>query len=477
MPETTTSPDKRKLEQFPNSTQYCTYSRHRPPHCIIYSIKRQLFAKPYELSNSACPSKHGNNTNGSKNYNELELESRENITVPQELEMHHTRSLGVKLHNGGINGTNPIPIPIPNPKRAPILTSREREFEHGSPKNGGQTGNSKNSTKPIQQRVPFPTIHSPEKRRRTKTDNQPQKVELVCTNSPLQDGGYLHAERSPKRRRLDDQSRSKRCLLYGSNSLPTQKTPSIQLGSTGLPVQLPTIRPVISTMDLHQGHTSTHSHTQVTGYEDNNLHRRHPDNGRDTVSCQRTHCRTDISAGKLGIHCEPPKINFKPNANNRISRVRDQISHNGDAITRGKNKTHQTRDNKALAIREPINSRTISITGQAKPRLPGHPTSSSVLQKHAGLPSTVPTIRGSTVSEPTTSIIRSSRGDGMVENPPNQMERETPTQTKPSTDNRDRRLQHRMGSVLSERGYGGTLVKDRESDAHQLPRTSSSNAS
>ena len=46
------------------------------------------------------------------------------------------------------------------------------------------------------------------------TYNQPKRVELICGDSALQNGGHPHAKRHPLTRRLDDKGRPEGCILH-----------------------------------------------------------------------------------------------------------------------------------------------------------------------------------------------------------------------------------------------------------------------
>ena len=67
------------------------------------------------------------------------------------------------------------------------------------------------------------------------------------------------------------------------------------------------------------------------------------------------------------------------------------------------------------------------------------------------------------------------RTTGLVGETPDQMERVMFDLTKTITSDRDRCINHRLGSYMQGSPNRGTLVRDRESLAHKLPRTSSSN--
>ena len=71
--------------------------RHRHFNCVSFSYSKNVFTKPYAISNSACFLTDGDNTNGSKSRNDLQHDSRETCLIPKELGIYLKRPLGHKL--------------------------------------------------------------------------------------------------------------------------------------------------------------------------------------------------------------------------------------------------------------------------------------------------------------------------------------------------------------------------------------------
>ena len=117
----------------------------------------------------------------------------------------------------------------------------------------------------------FKSLSCPQERWRTTPSNQPKSIEQVCTEGTLQDGGYPHSKGPPEARGLAGQGRPERCLFFNTDRPPTQKVSQVYLQRELLPVQLSTIRPVLSSMGS--------SHSQGERCKANSLHRRYTDTG------------------------------------------------------------------------------------------------------------------------------------------------------------------------------------------------------
>ena len=109
------------------------------------------------------------------------------------------------------------------------------------------------------QRLPLSIVHSPQEGRWQKACHQPKEVEFICDTRTLQNG---YAEGCPKTGRLDDNSRPKGCVLYDTNSTQSQTLAQIQVEGGHLPIQLPPIWSVVSTLGLYQDLEASSDHPQ-----------------------------------------------------------------------------------------------------------------------------------------------------------------------------------------------------------------------
>ena len=120
--------------------------------------------------------------------------------------------------------------------------------------------------------------------RRPEASHQPKEVQRVRSHRTLQDGGNPSAGRSPKERRLDGESGSEGCILYDPNSRAVQRLSEVCFQRQMLHVQLPSVRPSVRTVGVHQDPETNSSSAQRAGSATDCLYRRHSDHGRDPPS-------------------------------------------------------------------------------------------------------------------------------------------------------------------------------------------------
>ena len=106
----------------------------------------------------------------------------------------------------------------------------------------------------------------------------------------------------------------------------------------------------------------------------------------------------------------------------------------------------------------------------------GNPTCSPILPQPTVLPTRSPGGRQPKLFDTGQTNTEMHRGTGLVGETPDQLERAMSDLTKTITNDGDRCINHRLGSYMRGSPDRGTLVRDRESLAHKLPKTYSSNS-
>ena len=114
---------------------------------------------------------------------------------------------------------------------------------------------------------------------------------------------FLAYSRSPAAR-LDDKSRPEGRILHGDNSRGGQSFPQVLVQSEDIPIQMPTFRPSMCPMGLHQDHKATCCSVETTGNVIDRLHRRHPHPGRVQEAGLGTCYRPDIPASNIWEDCK-----------------------------------------------------------------------------------------------------------------------------------------------------------------------------
>ncbi len=309
-------------------------------------------------------------------------------------------------------------------------------------------------------------------------EHQSQGSEHLCAQSALQNGGHTHAKGCSEERRLDDKDRAQRCIFHDTCDTQPQTPAPVKVAGENLPVHLSTLRPVLSTMGIHQNYQTHHDHTEVFRPENDHLYRRHSPDGGDQVSSSGPHGRSDFPPGKPEVHNQPEKVNCGPYAEDRFPRVFCTLPNYGDQGARGKNSPPEARsaENSTLG-RWPEGYRPIPLAWEAEPCSTRHSPSPPVLQTLANVPSDSTGDNGRTgLHEQSSSDTGSKGGAILVGATPYQMEWSLPNAKRPRPDNNDGRLQYRLECGMSGGEDRGSLVKDGSHYAHKLPGAAGSNA-
>ena len=95
------------------------------------------------------------------------------------------------------------------------------------------------------------------------------------------DGGNLYLEGPPETRGLVREGGSERCLPHSSHRLKPPAVPKVHAGQGELPVHMPPLWPVLCSPHIHQGDEASDDSVEIMGGQDNRLHQRHVDSGRD----------------------------------------------------------------------------------------------------------------------------------------------------------------------------------------------------
>ena len=225
--------------QRPNSNnEHCTHSKdynfdcgYRPANSFQCLNTKELFIKPYTITNIACHSKDGSLSNGTKSCNDITQYSREVGLILQKLGMHHHRPLGKRLYKGVCNRLDTTTIPSNTSRGNSLLPSEDTQSEYGGSKDVEQACHSNGSTPANKQGFPLPAVCCPKEGWWSETYHQSKKIELFCGSCTLQNGGqiHVHAQGPPKRRGLDDKDRSKRCLFHDPHCTPSQTVTPFQM--------------------------------------------------------------------------------------------------------------------------------------------------------------------------------------------------------------------------------------------------------
>ena len=104
---------------------------------------------------------------------------------------------------------------------------------------------------------------------------------MLHKNGALQDGGTPHPARPDPVSGLDDKDGSEGCLSSDTSVSRTPTPPPVSVECHNLPVQMPPIRPNISTSGVYQGVKTGGRDTETNGNSSNSISGRHSDNASE----------------------------------------------------------------------------------------------------------------------------------------------------------------------------------------------------
>ena len=175
------------------------------------------------------------------------------------------------------------------------------------------------------------------------TSDQPETVERVGVHRTLQDGGNPNPEGHSTIRRLICESRSERRLLHNPNRLQPPAVPEVHAGKRELSVHMPPLWPVLCLPYVHQGTEASDNTTPFMGDQDNRLHRRYANSGRDSRASVTTPRAPYVDTTGLGVQCQSRQICAQTNPRDRVPGSGCRLSVNGDQPPRGEAETNQRR--------------------------------------------------------------------------------------------------------------------------------------
>ena len=438
-----------------------------PTTCVKYPCTRVLSTPSLPINN--CKTITGNGGEGHSSFLSTQTAStrRAHSAFHSQLGSGNTRCMGVECckrvqSRPGINT-----LPMPPSKGTDIWEGRIGDTGCRNRQDG--TKGCYLHSRQSQPRVLLPTVCSTQKGWGPQANHQPKETKSIREVTALQDGKHKYATGHPQTRGLHDQSRSKGCLLYGASASKPPALHQIHVEGQSLPVHVPSLRVVVGPLDLYQDHKADHDCSEIYGSQDNHVYRRHTHFGRVGDSGQGTHCGTDFPTREPGTGCEPSEISNHSLPGHRIPWIQHRLHVDGDKTSRRQNQEDQGRGKATTVTDRQQRPSLIKIPGEIEPRHTGDPSSTALLQdpsellerstrqREPGLPDGDPVGRGM------------QSGTGMVGKPPDDMEWAEPSSSTPNTEDRDRRLHDRVGSVLSGGEDWWSMVPIREGNAHQLP--------
>ena len=400
---------------------------------------------------------------------------QETKSLSHELEGDNVRQVGVR-HSGRVSNplhqpTSPRTLAKPSYvlRRAKLIAAErgEHSIREGCHHPGAEPSSSGEFL--------FNPVPCSQERRSDETSHQPQKVERVGGTPALQDGRYGDTQGTVEGERLDGEGRSERRLLHHSNTCRASTISKVQGETTTLPVHLPTIRPVMCPMGVHQGDEAPCHPPTEYGSTYDSVYRRHAADGRVHQSGRGTSGSPDILADRSGLCHQYTQVDHNPNSADRVSGYAGGLHLPPIVLTRRETPPHQDGDQSDPTEVPGDSTSTGSINWEAACNFTCSPSCSSVLPVPTGGPSESTGPQQSGLRHIAVHIASSPGGAQMVAGEALPIQRQTSDSQNSNCDHQIRCISPGMGSGMQWHQDRRTLEPLRAGNAHKLPRITGGN--
>ena len=393
-------------ERYYTRDSVCFY---KPTSCTVY----EYFA-PYTFKRNANLAEQGRPQYRCRRSGAGSSPGGPRTAFSVKLAGDHTRCVGAGCDPRLRNRVPADALPTEEASSACLHTGGRGVYAGRNTKYAGQASHLQHGGGP--RGLLLSNVSGPKEGWQAETCDKPQKVKPVSEDRALQDGRHSHAERPAKSRRLDGQNRSERCIFHDSHCSGGPRVPQVSMEGQVVPVQLPTLRAVLSSVGLYQDHTASRGGSEGGRGTPDYIYRRHSCHGRDRVSITGPYISSGVPAGEPGVCDQPPQVTTHPISRDRVPGVHSQLLPDGAETPRGEDQKDKSRGRQSPASSLSVGRCPVPPHWENKCGSTGHPNGPTVLQEPPILPQ-----RGSSggprlllSGDPNTG---GPRGTGMVEGP------------------------------------------------------------
>lgn len=161
--------------------------------------------------------------------------------------------------------------------------------------------------------------------RAVQANSQSETIEPICAARKIQNGDFKKCPRAPSTQRSSGKTRSKKCLLLSEPSSREQETSPFSMGRKSARVLLSGVWPGTGPKGLYKNSKSPNDAAEEAQLQDNNLQRRHVDNGKVIERNRDGKGNHSVSPAKSRICHKLRKISTDTFQNHRISGNRNQL--------------------------------------------------------------------------------------------------------------------------------------------------------
>ena len=301
---------------------------------------------PYVCQSQNCKRKFG------KHYGRLSESTGVGENPPRNKRACHERSVGPAYRKAptsqsklGIDYTGPLDnrklsgsqaridrdtSPEKGSRRAPLIPSARSLHGRRNFKASAKGGNYPTST-PTSTDVCVQDLSSAKEGWLPQANSGPSGVKQVYTLGAFQDGRNPSSQGHSTGRGLDGETRPKRRILFSANSPGAQAVPANSMERYDIPIQLPTLRTVVSPEGVHQNHASSDSMAETAGVSDNHLHRRQPHNGVNRGAGPLPSGNSGGAAGSTRVCDKSPQVHPPAMPRATVSGLCHQLEENDNS--------------------------------------------------------------------------------------------------------------------------------------------------
>ena len=426
------------------------------------------FDKVINICKPYITESNGDGVSGSTKGKEAFNGGRETGFLRRHLEGVDKGHLGIEYHRRVSNTPCGDSHPTSNTPRRGVLPRTQSSIIRGD------TGTPpKRSNYPTIRKCNRFCLHplpSTEEERSDEASDQPETVESLGGDPPLQDGGNSYPSGSPPPRRLDGESGFEGCLFHHPHPPGSSEISEVHGGRELLPVHLPAIRPVLRPMDFHQGNETINDSAEVMGYQDNYLYRRHVDTGQLQGGGHTTPGSTCTPPGIPGLHHQSGEITPIPSPGNRISGTDCGLAGHPAQASWREAAANSQGSNPPADLPSCICSSTLPVHREVECNRTSHSSGTFVLPCSTGQLTRSPGSGEPELQSDAASWDRSPRGIEVVAASPDPMEWENYHSEISADSDPVRCFPLRMGSSVQRGEHGRLMDPTRTTTPHQLPR-------
>ena len=213
--------------------------------------------------------------------------------------------------------------------------------------------------------LPVNSIAGTEKGRGPEARNKFEVLEQLCAHRALQNGGHSCPERPAQTRgQLDGEGRFEGRIFHAPDMRGGQSIPQVLAQRPDILVQVPTVRPGVCPLGLHQDPQASSCPAETTGSANFRLHRRHLNPGRVQGTGQGPRDRLGVPPGESRLCSEQCQVPIGADTGHRVSRLHGKLTQPGVELTCRQDQEDQGRNTIPARKQDCADKKTVATLGK-----------------------------------------------------------------------------------------------------------------